>query len=337
MTHGHFIGGAAYAANVDALCANFLGMSDHLGVVCVVHNHFGQRRIVAVNNDVDHVLVHNTQISGGVQRLRSTEQNVGELGADHGTAPAVGQAGAQGLMNQCFRHGRAAHVRHVQGLRNFAVDSARRQLVLAPDLLTSLGGTLQEAKAAKGLAEFLKTGQSDFVSDVVDVATLNLDVPLFSDALQLLFVLDGIVAASGAAIQRHGNGTTVIRVRCRTARGKTQVVTANHAVGIATANASRRFSGNAAGAHRADAAAQALLANLAVGTLSSSTSLVGVRANKLRRLKKTGCRSFHLLVRNKNVPRQRTTSTLFFSQQTRLRILPTFPHGKYLGQIIGGF
>ena len=129
----------------------------------------------------------------------------------------------------------------------------------------------------------------------------------------------------------------MVRVRCRTAGSETQVVTANYAIGIATANASRRFSGNAAGAHRADAAAQALLANLAVGTLSSSTSLVGVRANKLRRLKKTGCRSFHLLVRNKNVPRQRTTSTLFFSQQTRLRILPTFPHGKYLGQIIEGF
>ena len=289
-----------------------------------------------MNDDVDHIFFHNAQVGGGINGLRGAEQHVGELGADHGTAPTVGQAGAQGLVNQCLGHRGATHVGHVQGLRNLAVDGAGGQLVVAPNLLTGLGSTLQETKATERLAELFQTGKSHFMGDVVDVAMLDLDIPLFGDALELLFVFDFVIAICRRAIQSHRDGATMVGVRCGATCGEAKVVASYHAVGIAAANATGRFSGDSARTHRADTAAQALLANLAVGSLGSGTSLIGVGANKLRGLKKTVCRSFHLLSRNKNVPRQRTTSTLFFLQQIRLRCLPTFPHGTYFAQSIGG-
>ena len=52
VTHGDFVGSAADAGDGDALGAQALGVGDHLGIIGVVNDHFGQGRIVTVNDDV---------------------------------------------------------------------------------------------------------------------------------------------------------------------------------------------------------------------------------------------------------------------------------------------
>ena len=58
--------------------AGALCVSDHFGIVSVVNDHLGQRGIVAVNNDVDVVFLHNADVSLGVDGAGSAEHNVGE-------------------------------------------------------------------------------------------------------------------------------------------------------------------------------------------------------------------------------------------------------------------
>ena len=68
-------------ADVDALGAHVLGQGDHLGILRVEHDHLRQRGVVAVDNDVDHVLLHDAEVGGGVHGLGGAEQDVGQLGA----------------------------------------------------------------------------------------------------------------------------------------------------------------------------------------------------------------------------------------------------------------
>ena len=163
VTHGDLVAGTADAGHGDALGAVFLGVGDHLGVVGVEHDHLGQRGIVAVNDDIDVVLLHDADVGGGVNGLGSAKHNVGELGAHHGAAPTVGQTGAQGLADQRLRHGGAAHMGHMQRLGHLAVDGTGLDTGLVPQLLGVLGGALEEALDAKGLAVFQQADLGHFV------------------------------------------------------------------------------------------------------------------------------------------------------------------------------
>ena len=145
---------------------------------------------MAVDDDVDHVLFHDADVGGGVHGLGGAEHDVGELGAHHGAAPAVGQAAAQGLADQGLRQGGAAHVGHVQGGGHFPVDGPGLDLGVAPQLLGVLRGPLQEALDAEGLAVFQKADFGHFVGQVVDVLALGLHAPLLGDADELFRVLD---------------------------------------------------------------------------------------------------------------------------------------------------
>ena len=114
VAHCHFVGGAADAADVDALGAVALGQGDHFGVLGIEHDHLREGGVVAVDDDVDHVLLHDADVGLGVNRLGGAEEDVGELGAHHGAAPAVGQTGAQRLPDQGLRQGGTAHMGHMQ-------------------------------------------------------------------------------------------------------------------------------------------------------------------------------------------------------------------------------
>ena len=174
------------------LAPMLLGQSDHLGILGVEHDHFGQGRIVAVDNDVDHVLLHDADVGGGVHGLGGAEQDVGELGAHHGSAPAVGQTGAQGLADQSLGQGGAAHVRHVQGLGNLAVDGAGLDACVdarAPDGV--LRGALQEALHAEGLAVFHQAGFGDLVGHDHRCRVPSVGMPhSFAMRSELLGILD---------------------------------------------------------------------------------------------------------------------------------------------------
>ena len=279
LTHGDFVAGAADAADVDALCAVFLGERDELGVLRIEHDHFRQRRIVTVDNDVDHVLFHNADVRGGVNGLRRAEQHVGELCAHHRAAPAVGQTGAQRLLDERFGQRGAAHMRHMHGLRDLAVDGARLDAGFVPQLLRMLRRALEIALHAEGLAVFHQTRFGDLVRQIVQVLALGLDAPFGSDPLELFGVFDLIRAAFFCLVERMADLAAVVRVRCRAARGEAQVVTADDAVYVAAADAARRLGRDAARTHRADTAASAGFAESAVRGLVLDALLPGVRAD----------------------------------------------------------
>ena len=281
VTHGHFVGGAAHAGNGDALGANALGQSDHLGVVGVVNDHFRQGGIVTVNNDVDVVLLHNADVGGGVNGLGSAEQDVGELGAHHGAAPTIGQAAAQSLANQSLRQGAVAHVGHMQSGGDFPVNGPGLDAGLMPQLLGVLGSPLQELLHAEGLAVFHQADLSHFVGQIVDVLALGLHAPFLGDAEQLLRILDLVVAAFLGLVQGMHDLAAMVRVGSGAAGGEPQEVTAYNTVNIAAADAPGGLGGDAAGAHGADTAAGTLLAESAVGGLVFDTLLPGVSANLL--------------------------------------------------------
>ena len=294
VTHGHFVGGAAHAGNGDALGANALGQSDHLRIVGVVNDHFRQGGIVAVNNDVDIVLLHNADVGGGVHGLGSAEQNVGELGAHHGAAPAVRQAAAQRLANQSLRQGAVAHVGHMQSGGNFPVNSPGLDACLMPQLLGMLGSTLQELLDAEGLAVFHQTDLSHFVSQIVDVLALGLHAPFLGDAEQLLRILDLVVAAFLGLVQSMHDLTAMVGVGGRATGSKAQEVTADNAVNIAAADTAGSLGSDAAGAHGADTAAGTLLAEAAVGGLVFDTLLPGISADLLAVFQQRIGGRFHL-------------------------------------------
>ena len=249
---------------------------------------------MAVDDDIDHVLFHDADVGGGVHGLRRAEEDVGELRAHHRAAPAVGQACAEGLTDQCLGQGRAAHVGHVQRLGNLAVNGAGGDLRLFPQLLRVLRRALQEALRAEGLAVFHQAGLGDLVRKVVNVLALGLDAPLGGDALQLFGILDGVVAALAGLVKGVADFAAVVGVRCRAACGEAQVVTGDNAVDIAAADASRRLRGDAARAHRADTAAGARFAEAAVRRLVLHALLPAVRADLLAVFQKRGGCFLHL-------------------------------------------
>ena len=279
VTHGDLVGGAAHTGDGDALRTHGLGISNHFGVVCVINDHFGQAGIMAVNNDVDVVLLHDADVGGGVDRLGGAEHNVGELGAHHGAAPAVGQTGTQRLADQGFRQRRAAHVGHVQRGGDFPVDGAGLDAGFMPQLLGVLGGALQEALGSEGLAVLQQADLGHFVSQVVDVLALGLHAPLLGDADQLLGVLDLIVAAFSGLVQGVHDFAAVVGVRRSAAGGEPQVVTADDTMYVAAADAPGGLLGDAARAHGADTAASAGFAEAAMGGLVLDPLLPGVSAN----------------------------------------------------------
>ena len=294
VAHGDLVRGAADAADVDALRADALGKRDHFGIIGIVNDHLGQGGIVAVDDDVDHILLHYADVGRGVHGLRRAKHDVGELGAHHGAAPAVGQAAAEGLTDQCLGQGGAAHMGHVQSGRDLAVNGARLDLRLVPQLLRVLRSALQEALHAEGLAVFHQADLGHLVRQLIDVLSFGLDAPLMRDADELLGVLDLIVAAFLRLMQGVHDLTAMIRVGGRAAGGELQEVSADDAVHVAAADAARSLWGDTAGAHGANTAASTGFAKAAVRRLVFHTLLPGIRANLLAGFKQGVGRFFHL-------------------------------------------
>ena len=247
-----------------------------------------------MDDDVDHVLFHDADVGGGVNGTRGAEQNVGELGAHHGAAPAVGQTGAQGLLDERLRKRRTAHMRHVQRLRNLAVNGTRLDASVMPQLLGMLGRTLQKALHAERLAVLEKGGFSNFVGQIINILALGLDTPFGSNFLQFFGVFDLIRAAFLCLIERVADLTAMVGVRSSTTCGEAQVVAADDAVYVAAANAARCLGRNAAGAHGANAAAGAGFAEAAVRRLILDALLPGICANFFAGFEQFVGRCFHL-------------------------------------------
>ena len=186
-------------------------------------------------------------------------------------------------------------MRHVQGLRNLAVDGAGGNLSSFPQLLGVLGSAINKALGAEGLAVFQQTDLGHFVSQSVDVLALGLNAPLLGDADQLLRVLDLIVAALAGLVQGVHDFTAMVGVRCRAAGGEDQIVTGNDAVDVAATDAAGCLLGDTAGTHGADAAAGACFAEAAVRSLVLGALLPGVSTDLVGGFQQGVGSSFHLL------------------------------------------
>ena len=78
-------------------------------------DHLGQRRIMAVNDDVYHISSSITPRLASVSiGMGVPNSNVRELGTAHGTAPSIRQTTAQSLTNQRLRQGGTSHMGHMQ-------------------------------------------------------------------------------------------------------------------------------------------------------------------------------------------------------------------------------
>ena len=294
VAHGHLVGGAAHAGHVDPLGAHLLGHGDHLGLLGPLHDHLGEGRIMAMDDDVDHVLLQDAQVGLGIDGLGGTKQNIGEVGTGHGAAPAVAQAAAQGLADQGLRLGGAAHVGHVQGLGDLPVDGPGLDALPGPDRLALLVGSLQEPLGAEGLAVLQQRGLGHLVGNVVDVPALGGDIPLAGDPQQLLRILHLVVAVGSGAVQGVADLAAVVGVGGGAAGGEPQEVPAGNAVGVAAADAPGRLGSDAAGTHGADPAADALFTELAVRGLLLHTGLPGAGSHLIGGFKQLCYFVFHL-------------------------------------------
>ena len=108
----------------------------------------------------------------------------------------------------------------MQRLRNLAVDGARLDACLVPQLLRMLRRTLQIALRAEGLAVFQQTDLSDFMCQIIDILALGLDVPFVCDSLELFRVLDRDMSPPSFALIQgvadlDGHGRSALQSRPR--------------------------------------------------------------------------------------------------------------------------
>ena len=62
VPHQHFVGGAAHARQVDSLCAWLCCQLHDLRVLSRRHDHFGQERFMAVDDDIDLIFLENAEV-----------------------------------------------------------------------------------------------------------------------------------------------------------------------------------------------------------------------------------------------------------------------------------
>ena len=144
---------AAHAGQLDALGALVLGVLDHLRLLGRHGDHLGQQRLMAVDDDVDVVFFQDPQVDLAGHRHRAAEEDVLEVRADHGAAPAVGQGGAGALLDEVVVVLVHAHVGAVHELHDLDVAAPGHDALFPPDLLALLGGPLDVDELAFLLAE----------------------------------------------------------------------------------------------------------------------------------------------------------------------------------------
>ena len=231
---------------------------------------------MAVNDNIDTVLFHNSQVGLCVNGLGSSEHNVGKLGAAHGAAPAVGHTGAQRLAHQGLRLAGIAHMSHMHGRGNLPVNGSGLDLLSVPDLLGMFGSSGQPALHSMGLSVFQESQLRHLMGQVINIFPLGFHTPLFGDPDELLRIFYLIVSVCGNGAQSVADFPAMIGMGGCSAGHKAQEISAGDAVGITAADSSGGFGGNTAGSHGADAAANALLPEFAVGGLIFYPHLPGI-------------------------------------------------------------
>ena len=109
--------------------------------------HLGERRLMAVDEDVDRVFAQHAEVGRAPDRRGRAEEDVRDDGGHARAAPAVGQRGAEGVHQEVPVVMVHAHCGAVQGLHHHAVDAQRLDVLGFPDALPLDGRELQVSSA----------------------------------------------------------------------------------------------------------------------------------------------------------------------------------------------
>ena len=153
-------------------------------------HHRRQRRLVAVHDDVDLVGLEHAEVDLAGERRRRAEEDVGDVGREHGAAPAVGQRAAQGALQDVLGVEVDALVGAVHDLGDLAIDGARGEAELPPERLPFGRGALRVDDLAELLAELVEATSATSSGDLVGLAAAVAMPRWPATADQLLLVLE---------------------------------------------------------------------------------------------------------------------------------------------------
>ncbi|VTR69622.1 hypothetical protein DESC_760048 [Desulfosarcina cetonica] len=270
--HEQFVARAANAHQVDPHGALAFGQVEQLRGLAGRRDHLRDHRVVAVHHDIDLVGLEHAGVDRGGPGGRHAKKNVGHLGGDHGAAPAVGQGVAQALEQKGLPVVVHAHVGAVHHLGCLAVNAARGDIELLPDLAPLLGCARDQLDLLLAHAIIFHHSIGQFSGNGQGRLAFRGHAVLGGHAFQFLLVADRV--AQGAAVGHPGQDfhqiAAVVRVSGSTGSNHATEVAGHDDVGIGAANAGLgAFTKgiDPAGSHHADAAGKAHVAEPALGLL----------------------------------------------------------------------
>ena len=157
----------------------------------------------------------------------------------------------------------------MQGLDHFAVHGARRDVLVLPDLLPSLGSSSRELAVPLVAAEVHQHGLAEFFGDLLFGLAVQLDTVQFGPLAELLLVRD--LVSLGLALpgleQELSGRPAVVRVSGASGRDHSEEVAGRNRVCVCAADPELGFVAEGiddARSHVADLAADAELAEAAL-------------------------------------------------------------------------
>ena len=185
-------------------------------------DHLGQHRLMAVDDDVDVVLFEDAQVDFAGHRHRAAEDDVLEVGGDHGPAPTVGQGGAAALLDDVVVVLVHAHVGAVHQFDDLDVAAPGHDAVFPPQFQAFLGGPLGVGELAVLLAELQQNFIGHFQGDGFFGAGLGIlalalgggHVPILGEPVQLghVFELVALGLSQGHFLEQLGHAPGMVVV-----------------------------------------------------------------------------------------------------------------------------
>jgi len=270
LAHQKLVPGAAEPGHVEAGGAGLPGRLDQLGINRGGQDHFRDQGVVAVDQDVDLVFFDDPQVDPALVRGRGAEDDVGNLGAGHGAAPAVGQGGAGGVEAEGDRVAIHAHVGTVKHLHGFAVNAARGDVQLVPQGFAGRRQALEKGEARPEAGEILAQALGQGLGHGQGLA-LGVQADLGRQAAQLGLVPDSVARGAAAAdvIKHFHQVPAVVGMGGRPAGHEAAEIAGHSQIGPGPADALVPVQPGyqAAGPHDALGAGKALVADVALGGL----------------------------------------------------------------------
>ncbi len=147
-----------------------------------------------MERDVDTLDPQRAQVDPRHDRFGCAEHHVGQLGCDHRAAPAVGQAGAQGMQRYIHVVVVDAHMCSVQHLDVLAVDAAGRDAQLLEKFPALRRQPVEKTEAILAAAEILQHHIGEVARNVGQTPVARLDAPFSGEREQFPFVANLVAA-----------------------------------------------------------------------------------------------------------------------------------------------